>query len=136
MSEFDGFAPGLPRLQYTQVPDEVFDTLLQDLGYAELKVLLVIIRQTFGWKKTEDDISLSQIEQMSGLNQKSVLSGLRLLLERGLIILEFICSDYDNQTCAELVGLLHVGADSPDVRGQVVLHVEPGSPKPYGDRVR
>lgn len=54
---FAGFAG--PR--YTQTPDEVFDVLLPVLSGAELKVLLYIIRRTFGWRKDADAISLSQI---------------------------------------------------------------------------
>lgn len=54
---FKGFAS--PR--YTQVPDELFDELMSHLSGAELKVLLYIIRRTFGFKKDSDNISLSQI---------------------------------------------------------------------------
>src|SRR5688500_20337815 len=54
---FKGFIS--PR--YTQVPDELFDELMAHLSGAELKVLLYIIRRTFGFKKDSDNISLSQI---------------------------------------------------------------------------
>jgi hypothetical protein len=54
---FGGFTS--PR--YTQTPDELFDVLLPVLSGAELKVLLYIIRRTFGWRKEADMISLSQI---------------------------------------------------------------------------
>ena len=50
---------GFSAPNYTQVPDELFDDLMTDLSGAELKVLLYIIRRTFGFKKTEDTISLS-----------------------------------------------------------------------------
>ena len=54
--EFLGFSSPT----YTQVPDEVFDQLLPVLKEAEIKVLLYIIRRTFGFKKTSDDISFNQ----------------------------------------------------------------------------
>jgi hypothetical protein len=54
---FKGFIS--PR--YTQVPDELFDALMAYLSGAELKVLLYIIRRTFGFKKDSDHISLRQI---------------------------------------------------------------------------
>jgi Bacteriophage replication protein O len=54
---FKGFLS--PR--YTQVPDELFDKLMAHLSGAELKVLLYIIRRTFGFKKDSDNISLRQI---------------------------------------------------------------------------
>jgi hypothetical protein len=52
--------PGFASPSYTQVPDELFDVLLPHLGEKELKVLLYIIRRTFGFKKDEDAISFSQ----------------------------------------------------------------------------
>jgi hypothetical protein len=54
---FKGFIS--PR--YTQVPDALFDELMAYLSGAELKVLLYIIRRTFGFKKESDNISLRQI---------------------------------------------------------------------------
>src|SRR5215213_6455512 len=56
-SQFDGF--GSPN--YTQVPDELFDVLAPTLSEAELRVLLYIVRRTFGFKKESDDISLKQL---------------------------------------------------------------------------
>jgi len=61
ISHFRGFRSPT----YTQVPDELFDELLSVLSGAELKVLLYIIRRTFGFKRDADAISLSQM--MSGI---------------------------------------------------------------------
>jgi hypothetical protein len=61
---FEGFT--VPH--YTQVPDELFDTLMPHLSGAELKVLLYIIRRTFGFKKQMDSISLSQM--VSGIKTR------------------------------------------------------------------
>jgi hypothetical protein len=60
--------PGFSTPNYTQVPDVVFDQLLQILSGAELKVLLYIIRRTFGFKKASDDISLNQM--LNGIVRK------------------------------------------------------------------
>jgi hypothetical protein len=60
--------PGFSTPNYTQVPDVVFDELLQILSGAELKVLLYIIRRTFGFKKASDDISLNQM--LNGIVRK------------------------------------------------------------------
>src|SRR5215213_3594469 len=54
---FDGFASP----SYTQVPDELFDVLMPSLPDAELRVLLYIVRRTFGFKRDADAISLSQM---------------------------------------------------------------------------
>jgi hypothetical protein len=52
---------GYSKPNYTPVPDELFDEQLPDLSGAELKVLLYIIRRTFGFKKERDNISLNQL---------------------------------------------------------------------------
>ncbi len=91
---FDGF--GSPH--YTQVPDELFDYLAPHLSEAELRVLLYIVRRTFGFKKDADDISLSQLvegiraqdgrvlDYGTGLTRKSVIKGLKGLAEKGIIV--------------------------------------------------
>ena len=50
---------GYPGPNYTPVPDELFDEQLPDLSGAELKVLLYVIRRTFGFKR-ESDTSASR----------------------------------------------------------------------------
>jgi len=85
---------------FTQVPDAVFDLLLPDLTGAELKVLLYIIRRTFGFKREADNISLSQmlngihrrdgtvLDRGVGLSKKSLLQALRDLEGMNLILRE------------------------------------------------
>jgi hypothetical protein len=45
----------------TSVPDDFFDVLAPNLSEAELRVLIYIIRRTFGFKKESDSISLKQM---------------------------------------------------------------------------
>jgi hypothetical protein len=52
---------GFTSPTYTQVPDELFDELMPRLSESELKVLLYVVRRTFGFKKSADDISLKQM---------------------------------------------------------------------------
>jgi phage replication O-like protein O len=91
---FEGFSSPT----YTQVPDELFDKLLPDLLGAETKVLLYIIRRTFGFKKEADSISLHQIasgiltregavlDRGTGLSKDSVARAVKSLEERGVIV--------------------------------------------------
>jgi phage replication O-like protein O len=93
---FQGFRS--PR--YTQVPDELFDELIPHLSGAELKVLLYIIRRTFGFKKESDNISLNQLlhgittregivlDRGTGLSKKTLLETIKSLVEKNLIISE------------------------------------------------
>src|SRR3712207_3089459 len=88
---------GYTSPNYTQVPDELFDEQLPHLSGAELKVLLYIMRRTFGFKKTSDDISLSQIcegittrdgrvlDQGTGLSRSTAQLAIKGLTEKNLI---------------------------------------------------
>jgi len=91
---FDGFKSP----QYTMVPDELFDRLLPYLSPSELKVLLYLVRRTFGFKKDSDTISLSQIcngiktrtgkviDNGTGLSRPAVIKGLKALENNNIII--------------------------------------------------
>ncbi|MDQ2785200.1 MAG: replication protein [Chloroflexota bacterium] len=68
---FAGF--GIPNGTY--VPDEVFDLLMPRLSDIELRVLLYIIRRTFGFKKGADDISLKQMVEGITTKDGRVLDG-------------------------------------------------------------
>jgi len=81
----------------TIVPDDVFDVLLPQLTDPELRVLLYIIRKTFGWKKDSDNISLSQmvhgitardgriLDGGAGLSKASAARGIQGLTKKGII---------------------------------------------------
>ena len=78
---------------FTQVPNNVFDILLPKLTMAELKLLLIIIRQTNGWlhnktkrRKTRDRISHNQFIQKSGLSRRIVIATIQKLIDKELII--------------------------------------------------
>lgn len=91
---YKGFSPP----HYTQVPDDVMDVLMPELSGAELKVLLYIIRRTYGFKKNSDAISLNQImngitktdgsvlDRGTGLSESTVLSALKGLIRKEIII--------------------------------------------------
>ena len=89
---------GFSRPNYTQVPDDVFDVLLPELTESELKVLLYIIRRTFGFKKDADTISLKQmvegirtrdgrqLDRGAGVSKTSAVRGVTGLVEKGIIV--------------------------------------------------
>src|SRR3954447_23999020 len=92
--EFAGFSS--PNT--TPVPDVLFDELLLRLDNAELRVLLYIIRRTYGFKRSTDDIAISQmvdgirkkdgtvLDRGTGMSKGSVTRGFRGLLETGVIV--------------------------------------------------
>ena len=89
---------GYTSPNYTQVPDELFDRQLPDLSGAELKVLLYIMRRTFGFKKDADDISLNQIcrgittkdgrvlDRGTGLSKSTAQLAIKGLLEKNIVL--------------------------------------------------
>jgi phage replication O-like protein O len=70
---------------YTQIPNRLLDEQIPFLKEGELRVLLVIMRQTFGWHKEYDRLSLSQLSHKTGMQKKSVCRSIEGLLDRGLI---------------------------------------------------
>ena len=92
--QFRGFV--LPTT--TPVPDQFFDELLEDLTLAETRVLLYIIRRTFGFRKLSDNISLKQmvagiktrdgrvIDHGVGLSKSAICKALATLEKRHVII--------------------------------------------------
>ena len=59
--------------------------LLAGLGSAEIKIILVIFRQTYGWSRKEAEISISFFERLTSLSRRHVVRAIRILLGKGLI---------------------------------------------------
>ena len=81
------------QLHTTPVPNVVFDHYLKELKVAELKVLMVIIRQTSGWmdlktkskRKERDWISGSQLATKTGCSKRAINSAIEVLVQKNLI---------------------------------------------------
>jgi len=93
----------IPPPNYTQTPNDLFDHWIPHLKESELKVLLVIIRKTFGWHKERDRISISQLERFTGLSEKSVLCAVKSLISKGVIKKQTIGERGKQQSFYELV---------------------------------
>jgi hypothetical protein len=77
----------------TQVPNDIFDQHLPHLNQAQLKVLLVVIRQTLGWidpktkqRKRKDWISISFFSKRTRLTSKSISLAISELIYKELIV--------------------------------------------------
>ena len=89
---------GFSRPNYTMVPDQLFDVFMPHLKEGELKVLLYIIRRTFGFKKESDSISFSQIcngirtrdgkvlDSGTGLSPRTAQEAVKSLVDKKLIV--------------------------------------------------
>lgn len=75
----------------TQVPNEVFDKHLTELSFSELKILLYIIRQTYGWqlkngkRKPRDRITHNQFQSRTGLSRRVITDVIQSLILKHLI---------------------------------------------------
>lgn len=69
---------------FTQVPNELLDTMDRLLP-CEFKVAMLICRQTFGWHKESDVISLTQMEAKTGLARNTIIKAVEGLEKRHLI---------------------------------------------------
>jgi len=77
---------------FTRTPNILFDQLLKELSYSELKILMVIIRQTNGWidkrtkkRKERDRITHSQFITKTGLSRRIISETVKSLLKKRLI---------------------------------------------------
>ncbi|MCU7866456.1 MAG: replication protein [Candidatus Thiodiazotropha sp. (ex Lucinoma borealis)] len=125
------------------VPDEFFDYLAPRLNNAELKVVIYIIRRTFGFKKWYDNISLSQmvdgivkkngerLDHGTGLKKSAVCDALSSLEKKKVIIRK---KQYDAAGGAiatsyqlHMHGQFHTQQEGTPVRvsGQGVVHPSP-----------
>jgi hypothetical protein len=81
------------NISTTPVPNIVFDRYLKELKLAELKILLVIIRQTVGWtdkfskskRKEMDWISSNQLAMKTGSSFRAINEAVQLLVQKKLI---------------------------------------------------
>ncbi len=75
----------IPPPNYTQIPNDLPDHWLPFLSGVEVKVLFVIMRKTLGWHKIRDRISMSQLEKLTGCQEKSIATSIKSLIKKGLI---------------------------------------------------
>jgi len=66
-------------LNFCPVPNVILDQIMRKVSHAEFKVLMIVVRQTYGWRKQTDRISLSQLVEMTGVSERKVIDSLRSL---------------------------------------------------------
>ncbi len=79
-STFDRIGP------YTAIPNDVFEAVLcSPLSRSDLKVFLSILRFTYGFHKTTDSISISQLSEMAGLSTRMTIFSVQNLEAKKMI---------------------------------------------------
>lgn len=92
-SHFAEVAVAPQHTPHTPVPNYLLDTLLPTLNGTELKVLLVVVRQTWGWhqagrRKTRDWLTQSQLKTRTGHGSEAISHAIDSLVRRGLMQVE------------------------------------------------
>ncbi len=104
---------GFSESTTTDTPNDLFDVVLPQINnLAELKVVLYVIRRTFGYHKQFDWISLSQFEkgivdshgkrldEGVGLSRKAIVDGLERAVNDRYLEKQFRCPDCNSKTTA------------------------------------
>ena len=79
--------PG-PHLEdgYIRIANELFDAVLKKLtSYRHIKVVLAILRKTYGYQKKEDDITISQLAELTGIHRNNVGAAIKELEQMRVI---------------------------------------------------
>lgn len=72
---------------FMRVANELTDSILMaDLTARQLKIMLAIMRKTYGFNKPLDRITNTQIAAMTGIHHTHVCSAKRQLIDRGFLI--------------------------------------------------
>ena len=87
---------GLGIPSYTSLPDVFFDQIAPHLSGAELKVMLYIMRRTYGFKKRQDAISYSQfVEGITCRDGRQLDQGTGIKSDRTLsAALDSLCDNW------------------------------------------
>ena len=84
---FDDFA-GFDDPRYTQIPDQFLEQHVPFLNGGEIKIMLVLFRETLGRKKRSAKLSAADIGVRSGLAKSTVNTAVGSLEEKGLILVQ------------------------------------------------
>jgi phage replication O-like protein O len=76
---------GFKRPQFTRTPNVIFDDLMRKLTDSELRVLLVIVRKTLGWRRENQSMSFAIMADLAGVNRSSAIRAVEGLSSMGLI---------------------------------------------------
>ena len=72
---------------FTRLADELLDALIRfPFSKRQYKVLLAMIRKTYGFQKREDDISAPQLAVMTGLDRANVIRTINELVAAGALV--------------------------------------------------
>lgn len=104
----------LKKPNYTQIPNVLFDEMMEDMGLAELKVTLAIFRYTFGYHRERVRLSITKLQKITGLGRGSIIKGAAQAVKRGVLI-----QNKDGQVTAWMVNLVNQSVNLVNQTGKV-----------------
>ncbi len=79
---------------YIQIANELMDAIISyPFKNSELKIMLIIIRKTYGWKKKKDQLSFSQISKFSRVSIRHTKRVIKRLVLDNVILKEKIANN-------------------------------------------
>jgi len=86
LSGRDALASPQTENGFTRLADELLDALIRHpFTKRQYKVLLAVIRKTYGYQKREDDMTASQLADMTGLDRANVIRAINELVKVGVL---------------------------------------------------
>ena len=85
-----------PRVEdgYIQIANELIDAIISyPFKNSELKIVLIIIRKTYGWKKKKDRLSFSQISKLSRVSIRHTKRVIKKLVLDNVVLKEKIANN-------------------------------------------
>lgn len=80
-----------PQLEngYTRIANELLEALvLSDFPGAEMSICLLVLRKTYGFKKKEDAISLSQFVESLSYSRQGIIFALQSLKNKNVLLVK------------------------------------------------
>jgi len=70
---------------FTQYPNEILDSWMPFLTGNQTKIINVFVRQIYGYHKKQDQISIRQISQRTGITPSNVFKDIKILIKIGCL---------------------------------------------------
>ena len=87
---------------FTKVPNSILEALARThLSPNEWKIVILVIRKTYGWHKPDDWIALSQIEKHTGITRSNVCRYIKSLVRRSILVRPDYMQVKLNEDCSQ-----------------------------------
>lgn len=71
--------------EFFPISNKLIDIIMPELSGSTFKVLMVVVRQTIGYQKADDEISISAISKKAGVSNRTAIDASRLLDRLGIL---------------------------------------------------